>query len=84
MFWTDEDIQPAVSAAEQIFGKQAQYHTAPYVHVAVETPKYGKIWYGDISGTFQTVQEMGSKLATKLNETISVIDLTTGNTVFNS
>lgn len=77
MFWSAEDIQPAVNAATEIFGKQAQYEVDPYVFISVETPKYGCIWYGDIAGDFGTVREKVLTLTAKLGEQITVREMGT-------
>lgn len=77
MFWSAEDIQPAVNAATEIFGKPAQYKVGQYVFISVETPKYGCIWYGDIEGNVDTVIQLSDKLSSKLNEPINVRDLGT-------
>jgi len=52
MFYTEEDVQPAVDLAVKIFGKPEQYHTwsegQVMMNVAVMTRKFGKIWTGDL------------------------------------
>lgn len=80
MFWTEEDIYPAVEAAEEMFGKQGQYvvsDSKEFVYIGLETPKFGMIWYGDYAGTFTSVSEMASTLSTKIGQTVKVIDLGT-------
>lgn len=83
MFWNEEDIQPTVTMAEQVFGKQGQYQLSPFVYVSVETAKFGTIWYGDVSGTTARVKELAEKLAGKLGDKITVRDLATSNILFN-
>lgn len=80
MFWTEEDIYPAVKSAQEIFGKPAQYVVAEnkeFVYIGLETPKFGMIWYGDYAGSFTTVSEMASSLSTKIGQPVKVIDLGT-------
>ena len=49
MFWTDEDIKPAVDSAEQLFGPQNQYiKDTPYKNMSIISREFGKIWYGDV------------------------------------
>lgn len=51
MFYTEEDVQPAVTAAEQIFGKPGSmdYGKNVLYNVHVFTREFGKLWYGDVS-----------------------------------
>lgn len=84
MFWTEEDIQPAVTAAESTFGRQAQYHSSPFVDIIIETPKFGTIWYGDVSGTVSDVAERAQSLSSKLNDIITVRDAGTLSVIFAS
>lgn len=77
MFYTAEDVQPVVNAAIEVFGKQAQYRPSPFVYISIEIPKYGCVWYGDVSGDYSTVKELSNKLSTKLNEPVRVRDLGT-------
>ncbi len=80
MFYTQEDIEPAVRAAEQLFGKQAQYvvnDSKEFVYIGLETPKFGMIWYGDYSGTFAKVSSLADKLSSTIGQKVKVIDLGT-------
>lgn len=77
MFWNEDDIQPTVNTAIEIFGTQAQYQPEPFVFVSIETPKFGPIWYGDISGDYTTVKEKVTQLAGKLGETVTARDMGT-------
>lgn len=80
MFWVKEDIEPAVKVAEELFGKQAQYvfnDKKEFVYIGLETPKFGMIWYGDVEGTFNTVNALAQVLSTKIGHPVKVIDLST-------
>ena len=52
MYYSKEDIQPAVFLAAKIFGPTEQYHTwdegRVMMNVAIMTRKLGKIWSGDL------------------------------------
>jgi hypothetical protein len=50
MFWQEEDVQPAVNAANSIFGEPNQYFYGDNVfkNVTIMTREYGKIWFGDV------------------------------------
>lgn len=84
MFYTKDDIQPAVNATAELFGSQAQYQPSPFMYLAIETPKYGTLWYGDTQLDANTVKERCRTLSKTINEPISAIDLGTGYLVFNS
>lgn len=51
MFYTEEDISPAVNAATKLFGNAGTYLNGNNIlyNVSVATKDFGKIWYGDIS-----------------------------------
>lgn len=82
MFYDKEDVQPAVSAATQLFGAVAQYHPTPFTYLAIETPKYGKIWYGDVSSD-TPIREKCENLAKTLGEPITALDMGTNYPLFN-
>ncbi|MEK9767308.1 MAG: hypothetical protein VW683_00190 [Betaproteobacteria bacterium] len=50
MFWTAEDIEPAVELAEKIFGKSGRIHFNVDIikNVNIFTREFGKIWHGDL------------------------------------
>lgn len=75
MFYTEEDIQPVVSAAIKVFGKQGQYHYFPSKVVnmlTISSNKYGKIWYGDVEKTSTEIFEGVKKLMKDTGEDLSV------------
>jgi len=84
MFYDKDDVQPAVNAAIELFGRQAQYQPSPFMYLAIETPKYGTIWYGDVQMDVTTVKERCGELSKKINEPVSALDLGTGYMVFNT
>lgn len=84
MFWTEEDIQPAVAAVESVFGRQGQYQPTPFVYVSIETSKYGTVWYGDVSGTIADVVSKAASLAGKVYDNMTVRDLGTSTVLYNT
>ncbi len=52
MFYSEEDVQPAVALATKIFGLPEQYYTwsdgPSMLNVVIMTRKFGKIWSGDL------------------------------------
>lgn len=82
MFYSHEDVTPAVTAAVQVFGPQAQYQSHPFTYLAISTPKYGKIWYGDVSMDLASIKLACSELAKKIQEPITALDLGTNHQIF--
>ena len=50
MFWQAEDVQPAVKAVAEVFGKVGAMETGKNVlyNVSIFSRQYGKLWYGDL------------------------------------
>jgi hypothetical protein len=53
MFYSAEDIQPAVDLAAKVFGTVGNMTTGKNVlyNVSVATREFGKLWYGDIAAS---------------------------------
>lgn len=73
MFWTEEDIQPIVDAAVEVFGKQGQYFTKPFTFIKVESSKFGTVWYGEIEGDISKAKPLLQLLKQKTNEEFSIV-----------
>ena len=74
MFYTAEDVQPAVNAAVKMFGPQGRMDTGKNVfyNASVFTKEYGKLWYGDISK--DGVGEKLKMLSATINMNVSLVD----------
>lgn len=74
MFYTAEDVQPAVNAAVKMFGPQGRMETGKNVfyNVAVFTSQYGKLWYGDIRK--DGIEEKLKMLSATINMNVSLVD----------
>jgi len=81
MYYTEEDIQPAVDLAVKIFGPSGQYHTwgqgQPMRNVALMTRQFGKIWSGDL-----LLPKSTSEASTELQEKLDLLSNSIGQTVF--
>lgn len=73
MFWTEDDIQPVVDAAVEVFGKQGQYYPKPFTFIKVENPKFGTVWYGDIQGDISHANTLLQNLKQRTNEQFSIV-----------
>jgi len=72
MFWTDEDIQPAVNLAEKLFGPNNSYeHDNRNAHrnISIMTRELGKIWFGDMELNENTKENM-EKLSVTINQKV--------------
>lgn len=85
MFYSEEDIQPAVNLAKKLFGKAEQYYSwsegQVVVNVAIMTRRYGKIWSGDLllGKNAGTASEILQKNLDLLSDSISqIVFLTDG------
>lgn len=77
MFWTEEDIQPVVDAAKTVFGTVGNMSMEPNTNwdVCVETPRFGKIWYGDVEGGVETLIQKRQELEKMLGEAITITSI---------
>jgi hypothetical protein len=70
MFWTEEDISPVAHAAERVLGVNGNMSNEPSAakNVVVCSPKFGKIWYGDVDGGQSEVVRKVALLSKQTNE----------------
>jgi hypothetical protein len=79
MFYTEEDIQPAVTLAVKLFGKAGNMSLEKNTlyNVSIATREYGKLWYGDIDGSMadtDTLMSKFSELGRFVNQKIYILD----------
>jgi len=74
MFYTAEDVQPAVNAAVKMFGPQGRMETGKNVlyNAYIFTREFGKLWYGDISK--DGIGEKLKMLSATINMNVSLVD----------
>lgn len=79
MFYCEDDIIPAINAAEKIFGKQSQYDLERYEDMPVYynallvTREFGKLWSGDLKISWDGLQESLNLLSTTINQRVFFI-----------
>jgi hypothetical protein len=74
MFYSEEDVQPAVTLAVELFGTQGNMlHTATWKNLTVITKQFGKIWYGDINFSPAEVTKKCQQLAQKLGQKVYIL-----------
>lgn len=78
MFYTEEDIIPAVEMAQDLFGMVGNVATESntMMNVSIATREYGKVWYGDIDGKYDTpaIVEKLAELSKFLQQKVYILD----------
>jgi len=72
MYWTREDIEPAVQLAEKLFGpnnRMEHDNRNALKGISIMTREFGKIWFGDIELNEQTRENM-EKLSVTINQRV--------------
>lgn len=74
MFYTEEDIQPAVDAAIEVFGITGNmiHDNNAIIDVVVWTPEFGKLWYGDVPGPLDNLKEKCNILSQKIGKPVNI------------
>ena len=75
MFWQEEDVQPAVDIATQIFGPVGTMMVNENVahNVSIATREFGKLWYGDVQ--LSELATKATELNKKLGKAVYVFDV---------
>ena len=78
MFYTAEDIQPAVQVATELFGSVGIMMEGKNVtkNVLIGTREFGKIWYGDVDGDIDFINGLCGVLSQRIGQTAMVVDET--------
>ena len=76
MFYTVEDIQPAVDVAVELFGKNGTMLDGKHIskNVLVGTREFGKLWYGDVDGDMDFINSLCSVLSQRIGQTAMIVD----------
>lgn len=75
MFYTEEDIQPAIELVISLFGNSNKYehdNRNAYKNVSIMTRNFGKLWFGDLELTDSTKGNM-ENLSVTLNQKIYLV-----------
>ena len=76
MFYTEEDVTPAVQVATELFGPVGNMlEGGRFVtqNVIIGTREFGKLWYGDVEGTVDYVNELCEILSKRINQQVSIV-----------
>lgn len=58
MFYSEEEIQPVVQVATELFGPAGNMMEGKHVfrNLIIGTHQYGKVWYGDVDGNVEYIK----------------------------
>jgi hypothetical protein len=76
MFYENDDIQPAVNVATEMFGNVGKMLHGKNVlyNVTLATREFGKIWYGDMDTIAMSPQSQCAVLSQRINQTVYMFD----------
>ena len=76
MFYTEEDVEPVVQIATELFGPVGNMLEAGRfvtMNVIVGTKEFGKVWYGDVAGTIDYVTELCEIMSKRTGQQVIVV-----------
>jgi len=76
MFYSVDDIQPAVQVATELFGPVGNMMDGKNItkNVLIGTREFGKIWYGDVEGDLEFIMGLCSVLTQRIGQTAMVVE----------
>ena len=77
MFYSEEDIQPAVQVATELFGPVGvMLSSGKFVakNVIIGTREFGKLWYGDVDGSEEYVKELCDIMTKRIGQNVSIVN----------
>lgn len=77
MFYTEEDVQPAVDMAVELFGTVGNISNERTVmkNIVITSDKFGHLWYGDIEDTMDSIHAKCVVLSQKFDLKVSSINM---------
>lgn len=75
MFYGEEDVQPSVTIAAELFGPVGNMLEGKRVlrNIHIGTFEYGKIWYGDVDGDTDYILNMCVVLSKRIGVTALIV-----------
>ena len=75
MFYSEEDVEPIVQIAKEMFGPIGNILTSKNVikNVLIGTNEFGKIWYGDIEGDSDYVLGLCHVMSQRIGQKVIVV-----------
>lgn len=77
MFYTEEDVQPAVDMATELFGTVGNISNerSSMKNAIVTSDKFGHLWYGDIDSNMESVLASCAVLSQKFDLKVSITNM---------
>jgi hypothetical protein len=75
MFFKEEDIQPVVDVVTQTLGQQGIMMEGKSVtkNVILGSREFGKMWYGDIDGNLEYINNICAVMSQRTSQKILVV-----------
>lgn len=75
MYFTAEDVQPAVDVITSTLGPQGIMMEGKGItkNVLLGSPQFGKLWYGDVDGDMEYIHSLCNILSQRTGQRISVV-----------
>jgi hypothetical protein len=75
MFYKEEDIQPVVDVITATLGVQGIMMEGKHIsrNIILGTPQFGKLWYGDVDGDMEYVENLCGVFSQRTGQRISVV-----------
>jgi hypothetical protein len=76
MFYNEDDVQPVVTIANEMFGKSGRMLDGKNVlrNITLATREFGKIWYGDMDTIMMNPMDQCKVLSSRINQTVYMFD----------
>ena len=75
MFYTEEDVEPVVQIAKEVFGPIGNLLEGKNVmkNILIGTNEFGKIWYGDIEGDSDYILGLCRVMSQRVGQSVTVV-----------
>lgn len=75
MFFSAEEIQPAVDVVTSTLGQQGIMLDGKGItkNVILGSPQFGKLWYGDVDGDMEYIHSICNILSQRTGQRIAVV-----------
>lgn len=75
MYFTADEIQPVVDVVTSTLGPQGIMLEGKGIsrNIILGSPQFGKLWYGDVDGNLEYVENLCSILSQRTSQRITVV-----------
>lgn len=77
MFYSEEDVQPAVDMAMELFGTvgNISQERSSMKNMLITSDKFGHLWYGDIEESIDSIMSKCTTLSQKFDLKVSPVNM---------